>query len=239
MMIIWRIWHNHNEMTHNKLCPSIEGFRRFLISYLESLFLIKQHPTGDIAKGKMVVDSYAGFKARTIQQADRRKERKHWRVPDIGYMKLNTDGAFVSSREAGMGMVLRDHHGVVVAAACREAIQCRDATDAELMAIEEGVHLALLWNTLPIVVETDCAEAIDLIRESTPNTSIYAFRVSSIRELLKERNIKLDKVSRDANVASHELAKIGRIEHRSAVWFVDLPLAVSRAIVQDCNPSVN
>ncbi|KAK1651426.1 hypothetical protein QYE76_069231 [Lolium multiflorum] len=124
----------------------------FLISYLESLFLIKQHPTGDIAKGKMVVDSYAGFKARTIQQADRRKERKHWRVPDIGYMKLNTDGSFVSSREAGMGMVLRDHHGVVVVAACREAIQCRDATDAELMAIEEGVHLALLWTTLPIVV---------------------------------------------------------------------------------------
>jgi hypothetical protein len=56
-------------------------------------------------------------------------------------MKLNTDGAFVSSREAGMGMVLRDHHGAVVAAACREAIQCQDATDAELMAIEEGVHL--------------------------------------------------------------------------------------------------
>jgi hypothetical protein len=239
MMTIWRIWHNHNEMTHDKPCPSIEGSRRFLISYIESLFLIKQHPVGDITKGKMVVDPYAGFKARTNQPEGRRKERKHWRVPDVGYMKLNTDGAFVSSIEAGMGMVLRDHHGAVVAAACREAIKCRDATDAELMAIEEGVHLALMWTTLPIVVETDCAEAIDLIRESTPNTSIYAFRVSSIRELLKESNIKLDKVSHDANVASHELAKIGRIEHRSAVWFVDLPLTVSRAIIQDCNPSVN
>jgi hypothetical protein len=64
-------------MTHNKACPSIEGSRRFLINYLESLAIIKQHPTDDIAKGKMVVDSYAWFKARTIQQADRRKERKH------------------------------------------------------------------------------------------------------------------------------------------------------------------
>jgi hypothetical protein len=89
----------------------------------------------------MVVDPYAGFKARTNQPEGRRKERKHWRVPDVGHMKLNTDGAFVSSIEAGMGMVLRDHHGAVVAAACREAIQCQDATDAELMAIEEGVHL--------------------------------------------------------------------------------------------------
>jgi hypothetical protein len=63
MMIVWRVWHNHNEMTHDKPCPSIEGSRRFLISYIESLFLIKQHPVGDIAKGKMVVDPYAGFKA--------------------------------------------------------------------------------------------------------------------------------------------------------------------------------
>jgi ribonuclease HI len=225
-------------MTHDKPCPSIEGSRRFLISYLDSLLLIKQHPADDIVKGEMVVDSNAGFKARTFQQEDQRKERNRWRAPDIGYMKLNTDGAFVSSREAGVGMVLRDHHGAVVAAACREAIQCQDATDAELRAIEEGVHLALLWTTLPIIVETDCAEAIELIRETTPNTSIYAFRVSFIRELLKERNIKLDKVSRDANMASHELAKIGRIEHRSAVWFMDLPPAVSRAIDQDCNPPV-
>jgi hypothetical protein len=56
VMTIWRIWHAHNEMTHDKPCPSIEGLRRFLISYLNSLMMIKQFPNAAVVKGKMVVD---------------------------------------------------------------------------------------------------------------------------------------------------------------------------------------
>jgi hypothetical protein len=54
------------------------------------------------------------------------------------------------------------------------------------MAIEEGVQLALLCSTRPFVVEADCAQAIELLKESTPNTSIYAFRISAIRALVEK-----------------------------------------------------
>jgi hypothetical protein len=56
LMTFWRIWHAHNELTHGKEFPSIEGSRRFLVSYLNSLMLIKQFPEADVGKGKMVVD---------------------------------------------------------------------------------------------------------------------------------------------------------------------------------------
>jgi hypothetical protein len=42
LMLLWRIWYAHNEMTHGKPCPSIEGSCRFLVSYMNSLMLIKQ-----------------------------------------------------------------------------------------------------------------------------------------------------------------------------------------------------
>jgi hypothetical protein len=93
LMTIWRIWHAHNEVTHDKPCPPIEGSRRFLVSYLNSLMMIKQFPDADITKGKMVVDTSQGFKRVPTDADGRQKERKRWLPPDQGAAKLNVDGA--------------------------------------------------------------------------------------------------------------------------------------------------
>ena len=113
-----------------------------------------------------------------------------------------------------------------------------NATEAELNAIEEGmsVSLQLQWTALKLIVETDCAEAIELIKDSTPNTSICAFRVSKIRDLIQKRDIKLIRISHDVNVVSHELAKIGRVQARTAFWPGDLPRDIAVAMTNDSNP---
>jgi hypothetical protein len=51
IMVLWPICHNHNEMTHAKPYPSIEGSNWSLISCLNSLLFVKQYPTGYIFKG--------------------------------------------------------------------------------------------------------------------------------------------------------------------------------------------
>ncbi|KAK1660258.1 hypothetical protein QYE76_048417 [Lolium multiflorum] len=190
----------------------------------------------NMEKGKMVITHEAGFRKEDRRSDGSRKVKKTWTPPGEGRLKLNVDGAFSSSGGARAGMLLRDHQGIVVAAACRALVQCRNPTEAELLAIEEGLRLALMWSPLPFTVETDSSEAAELIKGTTPNISIYAFTISAIREMLQERDISVIKISRDANRASHELAKIGRVDQRNAIWFVDLPLVVSQAIELDCNP---
>jgi hypothetical protein len=120
-----------------------------------------------------------------------------------------------------------------------EVLGCRDATEAELRAIEEGVQLALHWTTLTLEVEMDFSKESELIKDTTPNTLVYAFRISAIRELLRERDINVIKISRDANRVSHELAKLGRVSRRTAAWLVDFPQEINQAIEHDCNPPVS
>jgi hypothetical protein len=235
LMVIWRIWHVHNEITHSKPMPSIEGSKRFLASYLHSLLLIKQSPKADPIKGKAVVDHTQGFRCNARQSDGRQKNVIKWLPPAAGTAKLNTDGSFVNAQEAGAGMVLRDHNGQVIHAVSRQLENCANATEAELAANEEGVAMALAWTPLNFIVETNCLEAVQLVKENTPNTSRYASRIQVIRELLKERDVKMAKVHRDANRASHELARWSRVQGRTEAWVRNFPQEVAKAVLSDCN----
>jgi hypothetical protein len=66
LMTLWRIWYAHNELTHGRPAPPIEGSRRFLVGYLNSLLMIKQFPEKDVIKGKMTVKQ-PGFQGATVK----------------------------------------------------------------------------------------------------------------------------------------------------------------------------
>jgi hypothetical protein len=63
-------------------------------------------------------------------------------------------------------MLLRNDQGEVIFAACRHLPHCQDTTEAELVAIEEGLKLGLQWSLLHFDVETDCAEALNLSQDA-------------------------------------------------------------------------
>jgi hypothetical protein len=81
MITLWRIWHNHNAIMHEKPCPSIEGSRRFLMSYLNSLLIIKKFPAASVEKGKMVVDQTIGFHSKHASGEGQQRSKKTWKAP--------------------------------------------------------------------------------------------------------------------------------------------------------------
>jgi ribonuclease HI len=234
LMLLWRIWFAHNEVTHEKALPPIEGSRRFLRSYWESLLLIKQHPMADLEKGKMVIlhtEHPTGYGMNKREN----KVRQQWMPPARGMLKLNVDGSYANDTTAGAGAVLRDHVGAVVFATCWQVEHCIDATEAELAAMELGIAQAMTVTPDRIVLESDCAEAIALIKRGTPNTSKYAARVHEIREMVWEREIQIAKIDRTANFVSHQLAYMGRIQGLTRTWRQHFPQEVVGALDTDCN----
>jgi hypothetical protein len=65
--------------------------------------------------------------------------------------------------------------------------------------------------------------------------SAYAFRINVVHELLKERNNRLVKISREANLASHELAKQA-VNGVTNLWLGESIPEVGLVIANDCNP---
>jgi hypothetical protein len=47
------------------------------------------------------------------------------------------------------GMIVWDNHGDIILSACRQLPYCRDALEAELCAVLEGLSLALHWCNSP------------------------------------------------------------------------------------------
>jgi ribonuclease HI len=234
LMLFWRIWFVHNEITHEKPMPTVEGSRRFLVSYLDSLILIKHNPLYDPLKGKETLLPDMNFEKRRRPLDKTHGKLEKWKPPPATHAKLNTDGSYMANGSAGAGMVLRSSTGAAIFAASRQLFHCADAVEAELAAIDEGLNLALHWTTLPLIIETDCVEACALIKDKAPNTSIYSTRIRAIRELMKEREVTIASISRDLNCVSHLLAKFGRTEPRTAVWLGNFPPEVSLAMEHDC-----
>jgi hypothetical protein len=201
--------------------------------------VMKQHPSYDPVKGKEVIDYTRGMMETKMDAGGKLNTRGEWTKPPPTHVKLNTDGSYMSDGSAGAGMVLRDDQGKIIFAACRLLLNCADAVDAELAALEEGISLALGWSQRLLIVKTDCLEASVLIKHTTPNTSVYSSRIRSIRELLKEKEITIAKIGRKLNCVSHELPRIGRVSAKTAVWLGNFPPEVCSLANDDCNSILN
>lgn len=87
----------------------------------------------------------------------------------------------MANDEAGASMILRDSRGMIIFSACRALYSCRDAVEAELCGIMEGLSLAIQRSELPIAIESDSSMAVSLISSAEVDRSVYASLVNEIR----------------------------------------------------------
>ncbi|VAI39971.1 unnamed protein product [Triticum turgidum subsp. durum] len=203
----------------------------FLKRYLEELAGIKMNQGMDPAKGKGYLtfdQTSAAIKPQSAGPVCK------WRPPNEGWVKLNTDGSYVDSDNAGAGMILRNSTGGIIFSACRSLFSCRDAVEAELGAIMEGLSLAIQWSELPVAIETDSSLAVAMVTSTEVDRSIYAALVNEIRLLMRLRQTCVTHVLRVQNKASYSLARFARVEGRIMTWLGSGPDEVLGIFLDDC-----
>lgn len=145
---------------------------------------------------------------------------KAWCKPPPDWVKLNIDGSFKSDPfGAGTGMILRDDHGHIIVSSCCTLLHCSEPEEAELCACLEGIALAVQWSQLPILIETDCSSVVRAGTSREADRSCLAALVHEIRALVfGDICFSFVKGDRSQNCASHMLANLVRVEHRTEVW---------------------
>jgi ribonuclease HI len=214
----WRAWFAHNECTHDKPLPSVEGSKRFLLSYSNTFKQVRELSTEEILKGKQAIGG--SNPSLSIAPTAHVTKSGSWAKPMEGWVKLNCDGSF-SGKDgaAGTGMILRDETGSTIVSACRQLFDCSNALEAEAYACLEGLGLALEWTVKPVVVELDCSNLVDAIINHVTDRSPITFLVAEIKDLVNsDRVISIVKVDRTQNRASDCLANFARHERRTMTW---------------------
>ena len=102
-----------------------------------------------------------------MQQVQRSKNR--WRPPPSEFYKINFDGAvFPLEKKTGVGVVIRDHRGHVIASCSKLVHQQLCSNDIEMMAAGCALSFALEVGVKRAILEGDSLNVIKgLMEEET------------------------------------------------------------------------
>ena len=115
----------------------------------------------------------------SAQSADLR-----WKLPDSGFFKVNFDGAlFLDQRCAGLGVVVRDSDGLIIAALSQRGRLLGSVDVVEALAIWRAICFAKELGLHHLVIEGDSLQVIQAITDSRLVQTLYGHIIDEIRFL--------------------------------------------------------
>ena len=120
--------------------------------------------------------------------------------------------------------MIRDWKGVLQLTAWRIIFHCRDAEEAEAKACLEGVHMALRWPGIPMILESDCQSVVSKLRATGCDRSQLWQIIEETREVGGQLNrLQVIKISRDQNILTYELAQFAIKSRMYRCFFACFP----------------
>ena len=195
--ISWLVWYNRNKLVHGE-------------NGLQSLQIL------ELAKG-MVEDYREAFLLDTPPLSS---PQSSWVAPPPDYFKVNVDGAsFIDgSGISGIGVIIRDAMGRVIAALYKALPVHYPAELTEFFALEHGALLAQEMNISKVIFESDASYVISAVSQAC-HGGIMGHLVHSIQFAKSVFSCcSFNHVKRDYNRAAHEPAQFAKCNQATNLW---------------------
>ncbi|KAH9680916.1 reverse transcriptase domain-containing protein [Citrus sinensis] len=148
-----------------------------------SLLIVKESPQVTVSKAEAVLEAFRRTQIPAATHIDKQRSPmlKAWNPPQKGFYKVNVDAATNSEKQiAGLGAVIRDEDGNVIAAAVKVSKFYGDVCFAEAEAVEWGLQVARNACIKSLIVESDAQEIVKLPVPLAPNSKLKQFRFENM-----------------------------------------------------------
>ena len=210
--LAWAMWGNRNEVRNGGKkktgCELVQWTSRYLKEYYAALF----RPA-----------------------TDREVKVARWAPPPPGRYKINVDGAvFKAQKAAGIGVLIRDCQGQVIAAMSKKIKAPLGPLETKAKAVEAGLQFARDIGIQDCIFEGDSLTVFNAIcGNSLPPSSVAAV-LSGIKTLSCQlRRVDFSHVRRQCNTPAHLLAQHAKDIVDFIAWLEENPCFIEQSLHHD------
>jgi ribonuclease HI len=151
-----------------------------------------------------------------------------------GNLKANVDAGWdQASKHAGIGIIIRNHHGEPILTEWRFVPVCASAEEAEVQACLMGMKHLIDLQCWAAILESDCLRAIQAINaDGHEMLANWALLYEACELLRVYQHIEVKKVDRLSNGVAHVLSQLGKAGF-SSVLHDSTPECVQDLIIND------
>ncbi|XP_074314331.1 uncharacterized protein LOC141649543 [Silene latifolia] len=162
------------------------------------------------------------------------EEHEGWRPAAEGYIKINVDAGIKEEEGVSTGAVCRDVRGRVLWGLTVERDVVWDPRFAEAAAVLDGLQEARARGFQRVMLESDCLQVIDALREKRNGRSSFSLLIADILHLCNSfSSVIWSHTSRINNMVAHALAHVFPRVAGKTIWSNVLPPVADSAAAFD------
>ena len=158
-----------------------------------------------------------------------------WTAPKAHSYKLNFDGAtFVEDGTAGIGVVIRNGAGLVMASLSQRIPLPVSVIEVEALAARRAMEFALELGFDNVILEGDSEVLMKTLKNGRNSLTHYGNLIADIFFLTSHfSRVQFSFVRRQCNRLAHSLARRASIIQQMSVWMEEVPLDLTPVFLAD------
>lgn len=214
-VLCWCIWTNRNQVVFQNTAQSEREIAWFASDYYQEVCAVQTC---------VWVSPHANMPTR-------------WFPPAEGLFKANFDGACSAADEfIGVGVVVRDHQGAVIAALSAKRASAMDVDCMEAFAALAAIQFALDLGLHHIIFEGDSLTIVRAFHSVSKSLATFGHFVEQAKSLLPRfHSWAVQHVKREGNSVAHCLVRMAFAMEDFSIWMEDVPLSLHSLVRREAS----